>query len=142
MVTIITAESTKRVNFLLLAKERIYMKISVIVGGLSKSTNTLIVLLIQIVDKLQKLNPEVRIVKYKVELKKSNTGYGVELSLVMKEVPTFIKYIKEFFHKVRTKGKEGGRVYIRCLILHNLLIEDLIDLVKEEMSEIRLFMKP
>ena len=60
----------------------------------------------------------------------------------MKEVPTFIKYIKEFFYKVRIKGKEGGRVYTRCLILYNLLIEDLIKIVKEEMSEIRLFIKP
>ena len=60
-----------------------------------------------------------------MELKKSNAGYRVELSLVMKEVPTFIKYIKEFFHEVRAKGKEGGRVYTRCLILHDLPIEDL-----------------
>ena len=75
-------------------------------------------------------------------MKKSNARCRVELSLVMKEVPTFIKYIKKFFHKVRTKRKEGGRVYIRCLILHDLLIKELIKIVKEEMSKIRLFMKP
>ena len=60
----------------------------------------------------------------------------------MKEVPTFIKHIKEFFYKVRTKGKEGRRVCARCLILHDLPIEDFIKMVKEEMSKIRLFMKP
>ena len=48
-VTIITTESTKRVNFLLpqyIAKDRIYIEILFTVGGLSKPTNALRMLLI------------------------------------------------------------------------------------------------
>jgi len=43
------------------------------------------------------LDLEFRIVKYGVEVHKSNIGYRVELSLVMKVVPIFIKYPKEYF---------------------------------------------
>ena len=82
------------------------------------------------------------IVKYKAEAKKFNAGYRVDLSLVMKELPTFIKYMKEFFHKVKTRGKDGGRACTRCLILHELPIEELTEMLKEEMSNIRLFIKP
>ena len=60
---------------------------------------------------------------------------------MIKEVPTFIKYIKEFFHKVKTRGKDSRRVYTKCLILHELPIEESTEMVREEMSDIRLFIK-
>ena len=65
----------------------------------------------------------------------------VELSLVMKDVPIFIKQLRDFFYKVKTKGKDGGRVFTKYLIMYNLPIEDLIEMVREEMSEVKLFIK-
>jgi len=47
----------------------------------------------------------------------------------MKEVPIFIKQLKEFFYRVKTKGKDGGRVYIKYLILYQLPIKDLAEMV-------------
>lgn len=47
----------------------------------------------------------------------------------------FIKYIREYFHKVRTKGKEGSRGFTKCLLLHDVIIGDIIEISKEELNE-------
>ena len=65
----------------------------------------------------------------------------VNLSLVMKAVSNFIKQIKDFFHEVRTKGREGERVYTKCLLLYEVQIEDLIEMIKEQLSDVKLHMK-
>ena len=59
----------------------------------------------------------------------------------MKEVLSFIKSLKEFFWDIRTKEKDRGRVHIKMLIMHNLDLRELIKIIKEEMSEFKLFIK-
>ena len=59
----------------------------------------------------------------------------------MEQVPTFIKSLKEFFWDIRTKEKDGGRVYTKMLIMHDVDLGELIEMTKEEMSEIKLFIK-
>ena len=62
-------------------------------------------ILTQIVEKLQQFNPKVRITKYEAEIHKSNAGYGVKLSLIMKDIPIFIKQLREFFYEVNPKER-------------------------------------
>ena len=65
--------------------------------GLAKSTQNVMTILIQLVDKLQSYESLVRIVKYKIEVYKYKKGVAVKLKEVMKEVPSFIKILKEYF---------------------------------------------
>ena len=59
----------------------------------------------------------------------------------MNEILSFIKYIRDYFHEVRTKRKEGGGVFTKCLILYNVSIEDIIEISKEELSKYRFYVK-
>ena len=52
----------------------------------------------------------------------------------MKEIPNFIKFIREYFFEIKTKGKKGRRVYTKCLLLHNQPFEDIAKVIKEEFS--------
>ena len=40
------------------------------------------------------------------------------------------------------KGKEGGRVFMKVLFMYNYIIGDFAEMLKEEFSEIKLFLKP
>ena len=40
-------------------------------------------------------DPDLKVVKYKVEVLKSNVRYAVEVLLLMKEIPNFVKFIRE-----------------------------------------------
>ena len=59
----------------------------------------------------------------------------------MKEISSFIKYIRDYFYDIRNKGKDRGRVFTKCLILYDITIEDIIEMGKEELSEYRFCMK-
>ena len=59
----------------------------------------------------------------------------------MKEVPFFIKFLRDFFWDVKTKGRDSSRVYKKILIMHDLDLGDLIEIIKEEMSKFKLFVK-
>ena len=87
--------------------------------------------LIQFVEKVQQLDNDFRTVKYKTLISKVNNGYKIDTSEVMKEIPSFIKFIKDYFFEIKTKGKEGGRVYTKCLIMYNVKFQDLAKIVKE-----------
>ena len=73
----------------------------------------------QVVDKIAQFDPNLKVVKYKVEVLKLNTEYAAEVLLLIKEILNFIKFIREYFFEIKTKGKEGRRVYTKCLLLHN-----------------------
>ena len=60
----------------------------------------------------------------------------------MKEVLIFLKWIQEFFHQLQIRGKEGGRVFTKVLLMHNYTIGDFAEMLKKEFSEIKLFLKP
>ena len=77
------------------------------------------IFLIQVVDKLIQFDLDLRMLKYKVEIKKSNAGFTAEVSLILKEVPNFVKFMKEYFFKIKIKRKEYRRVHTKCLLLHN-----------------------
>ena len=68
-------------------------------------------------------------------------GVVVKSDQLMKEVPTFLKSIQEFFYQLRTRGKEGGRVFMKVLFMHSYTIEDFTEMLKEEFSKIKLFLK-
>ena len=38
----------------------------------------------------------------------------------MKEIPSFIKFMRDYFFEIKTKDKEGNRVYTKCLIMNNI----------------------
>ena len=59
----------------------------------------------------------------------------------MKEVLQFIKDIYNFFYDIKTKDREEGRVYTKCLLLYAVLIEDLIEIIEEEFSKNKLQIK-
>ena len=59
----------------------------------------------------------------------------------MKQVPTFIKPLKEYFSNIKTKGYEEGKVYTKFLIMHSVELEDLIEMIKKDMKEFRLYIK-
>ena len=59
----------------------------------------------------------------------------------MKVVSTFIKQIRDFFHEIKTKGRDREKVYTKFLLPYKVQIEDLIKIVKEELSNIKLYIK-
>jgi hypothetical protein len=59
----------------------------------------------------------------------------------MKEVPSFIKWIQEFFYQLQTRGKEGGRVFTKVFLIHNYKIYDIAEILREEFRELKLFLK-
>ena len=69
-----------------------YAKLTFDVKGLAKLTNVLSTILISLIDKIQQFNPEVGIVKYDTVVQKITKGLEVELDMIIKEVPTFIKF--------------------------------------------------
>ena len=60
----------------------------------------------------------------------------------MKEVPLFIKWLKDYFYQIKYKGKSGGWVHTKFYIMHNYPIVDITKMLKEEFSELKLYMKP
>ena len=60
---------------------------------------------------------------------------------MMEQVPTFIKSLKEYFNKIRAKGRDGTRVYTKFLMMHDIELEDLIEMIKEDIVKYRLFLK-
>ena len=60
---------------------------------------------------------------------------------MMKEVLLFVKFMRDYFFEVKIKGNEGGRVYTKCLILHNIEFTNLAEMLKEEFSKKMLFIK-
>ena len=59
----------------------------------------------------------------------------------MKEVLSFIKSLRDFFWDIKTKGQNGSRVYVKILIMYDLDLGELIEMIKEEMSKFKLFVK-
>ena len=52
----------------------------------------------------------------------------------------FLKNLKEYFHQLKSKGK-GSRQYVKCHLLHDTQIGDITEILKEEFSEMKLYMK-
>ena len=73
---------------------------------------------------------------------KVNIGFKVDKVDVIKEVLLFVKFMRDYFFKVKTKGNKGRRVYTKCLILYNTEFTDLVEMIKEEFSEKKLHIKP
>ena len=49
--------------------------------------------------------------------------------------------MKEYFNEIRAKGRDSGRAYTKFLIMHEIELEDIIEIIKEDMVEYRLFLK-
>jgi len=80
-------------------------------------------------------------IKYEASVQTIASGVAMKLDQVMKEVPSFIKWIQEFFHQLWMKGKEGGRVFTKVFLMHNYKIYDIAEMLREEFSELKLFLK-
>ena len=65
----------------------------------------------------------------------------VELNDVIKEVLSFIKTLKEYFWDVKIKEHNGGRVYMKLLILHDEELLDLLEIIKEDIGESKMYIK-
>ena len=59
----------------------------------------------------------------------------------MEQVPTFIKSLKEYFNEIRAKERDSRRMYTKFLMVHDIELEDLIEMIKEDIVEYRLFLK-
>jgi len=92
---------------------RLYVELTFNVERSNKLMQAVSIILIQFLDRLNRLEPEAKIVKYKVEIKKINAGVVVDKNDIMKEVPSFIRFMREYFHNICTKGKSGERVYMK-----------------------------
>ena len=66
---------------------------------------------------------------------------AVKSDQVIKEILSFIKWIQEYFYQLRTKGKDGGRVFTKVFLMHNYEIKDVAEMLKEEFGELMLFLK-
>jgi len=89
------------------------MELTFDVKGSNKPIQVVMIILTQFVDRLNRLEPEAKIIKYKAEIKKINVGVVVDKSKIIKEVPSFIRFMREYFHNICTKGKSGERVYMK-----------------------------
>ena len=49
--------------------------------------------------------------------------------------------MKEYFNETRAKGRDSGRVYTKLLMMHDIELEDLVEMIKEDIVEYRLFLK-
>ena len=119
-----------------------YCKLSFDVEGSSKLTQALIIPLIRVVEKAQQFEAAFRVIKYEAEVQVNESGVAISTSQIMKEILNFIKQVQDFFYQIQYKGKSGGRVYTKYLVMHNYLIEDIAEILKEEFSEIKLYVKP
>ena len=93
-------ETSRRNNFLKeshMAQCKTYTELTFDINGSSKPSTALQAFLMQIVDKLTQFDPNLKVARYKVEVLKSNAGFAVELLLVLKEVPNFVKIMGDFF---------------------------------------------
>ena len=77
-----------------------------------------------------------------IELESNVIGVGVTIDLIIKEVPSFAKDIQKFLFQFKLKGKEEGRVFAKCHIMHNEKITDIIEMLKEELYKLKLHIKP
>ena len=59
----------------------------------------------------------------------------------MKEVPIFIKWVQDYFYQIKYKGKTGRRVYTKYYVMHNYLVNDIVEILKKEFSKLKLYMK-
>ena len=69
--------------------------------------------MIQIIDKINQINDEVRVIHYTYEVKRLAEGMAVEKYKLLGWIPSFIKPIRKYFHNVKTKGREGSRVHAK-----------------------------
>jgi len=81
------------------------------------------------------------VIKYEALVQTNASRVAMKPDQVMKEVPSFIKWIQEFFHQLRTKGKEGGRVFTKVFLMYNYKICDITEMLREEFGELKLFLK-
>jgi hypothetical protein len=49
--------------------------------------------------------------------------------------------MRDYFFEIKTKGKEGSRVYTKCFIIYNMDFKDIAEIVKEEFSKNKLCIK-
>ena len=62
---------------------------------------------------MNRVEPEAKIVKYKAETNSINIGVFVDKNDIIKEVSTFIRFIREYFYDICMKAKLAGRVYTK-----------------------------
>ena len=73
-----------------------------------------------------------------MDIRKYEQGVAVKVKDIMKEVPSFIKTLREYFWDVKTKGCNGGRVYMKLLMLNSEELSDLLEIIKEDMSKFKM----
>ena len=72
---------------------------------------------------------------------KINSSFSVEGKEMIEQVPTFIKSLKEYFNEIRAKKRDGRKVHTKFLMMHDIELEDLVEMIKEDIVEYRLFLK-
>ena len=90
-----------------------YAELTFDVYGLSKPANALSSPLARIVDNLQQFDPPLRGVNHKVAVNQVKDQVAVEIDAVTKEISSFVNNIRDHFHDVRTKGKDGGKIFTK-----------------------------
>ena len=66
---------------------------------------------------------------------------AIEIGLVMKIVPTFVKTLWNYFFDMKAKVKNGGRACAKFHVLHDCPLDDLAKVLKEETNNLRLYVR-
>ena len=103
----------------LVPKYNSFCKIMSNVGGSVKPTSVAFARLIKIMDKLSQFNSREKFLQYTIELESNTIRVGVTIDLIIKELLSFTKDLQKYFFQFKPKGKEEGRVFAKCHIMHN-----------------------
>ena len=91
-------------------------------------------------DKLKAFDLLARVIKCKATVQNYEQGAAAEMIDAMKEVPSFVNYLKKYFAGIKSKVRDGGRAHVKMLLLYDSDLENLIEMVKEEMSEFKVYL--
>jgi len=58
----------------------------------------------------------------------------------MNDPPRYLKSLKDNFHQLKSKTR-GGKQYVKCNLVHDVPLEDLVKTLKEELDEFKFFMR-
>ena len=111
------------------------------VKGSAKPTQATVDFIRQLFDKIKSYNPLILVLNYKDQVKKCEQGVIACTKLAMKEVPTFIKFLTDCFWEIIIKRHERGREQAKIIFIHHLDLDDFIETIKEDTSEVKTFMK-
>jgi len=81
-------------------------------------------------------------VQYSRVLDHEAIGIAVDQAYLidMEDPPWYLKSLKDFFHQLKSKSR-GGKQYVKYHIMHDIPLDDIIEILKEELETHKFYMK-